>query len=104
MKSSAHYFIYLAHVLERPQYSHLKRFLHPGSLAAGELIVLATNLDLGFHPYLSAQVKDWANGGSRHVLLRHEIVVSILEVASHTSQFGFVDLSELPDKQTDQDS
>lgn len=100
MRAFALHFLYLdLRVLNDPQWKHLTRFLHPGSQQhSGEALAVGTDLDLSYHPFLSIRAVDWANGGSRVVLLRHDVVASVLEVSNHTNQFGFVDLSDVRER------
>lgn len=101
MRSFALHFIYLRlQVLSDPQWNHLHRFLHPGSKEkAGEALVVGRDLDLAWPGFVGIQAKDWESTGSRSILLRHDLVASILEVSTHTNQFGFVDLTELREQQ-----
>lgn len=95
MKSLVVVFVYLSPVvLTEPAWRHLGRFLHPGSREKDEqALVVGKDLDIHWHPYLSIRALDWGSRGTRPVLIRHDVVASILEVTSQTSQFGFVDLS-----------
>lgn len=107
MKSSDIYFIYLfPGVLVEPAWKHLERFFHVPTLEnEKQALMVGCELDLHQHPYLSIRAKDWGGlGGTRRVLIRHDIVASILEVASHTSQVGFVNLSDVREQLADQSS
>jgi hypothetical protein len=100
------HFVYLGRcVLDNPQWTHLARFLHPGTRQqSGDALVIGSSLNLNFHPYLYIRAVDWVHTGSRVVLLRHDLVASILEVATHTSQFGFVDLRDARERLADQEA
>ncbi|MFS4515345.1 hypothetical protein [Delftia acidovorans] len=104
MQSFAVNFLYLSPaVLTDPAWAHLGRFLHPGSRdKENQALILGRHLDLSWHPYLSFQAMDWESKGTRKVLIRHDIVASILEVSSHTNQLGFVDLSAVREQLKDQ--
>lgn len=107
MRPSTVHFIYLdRRVLTDPQWRHLARFLHPGSLEHdGDAVVVGSDLDLNCHPYLSIRAAQWGDHtGSRVVLLRHDLVASIFEVATHTNQPGFVDLSDARERLEDRSS
>lgn len=97
MKSFAVKFVYLSpSVLVEPAWRHLHRFLHPGSRdKEQQALIVGRDLDIHWHPYLSIQARDWESSGTRSVLIRHDIVASILEITSQTSQFGFVDLLDV---------
>lgn len=104
MKSSAIKFVYLSPVvLEEPVWRHLHRFLHPGSREKDQqALIVGRDLDIHWHPYLSIQALDWESSGTRSVLIRHDIVASILEITSQTTQFGFVDLLDVREQLGDQ--
>ena len=104
MATFAFHFIYLSPaVLTEPVWRHLGRFLHPGSRDQDQqALIVGRDLDIHQHPYLSIRAKDWENSGTKQMLIRHDIVASILEVTSHTSRVGFVDLSAVHDQLKDQ--
>lgn len=104
MKSSAIKFLCLSPaVLVDPGWHHLRRFLHPGSREKEQqALIVGRDLDIHWHPYLSIQARDWECTGTRSLLIRHDIVASILEITSQTSQFGFVDLSDVREQLEDQ--
>ena len=87
-----YHLIYLLDVIEQPQWSHLHRFIHPGSRnEEGWKSIFCSNLDLSGH-YISCLVKDYSGGRAQNVHIRHDLVASILEVASHDKPFGFTSL------------
>ena len=88
------HFVYLSPCVLDDRWSHLHRFLHPGSRShASQALIIGVDLDIAHHPYLSIRARDWAGTAGRVLLLRHDLVDSILEIQSHTNQLGFVDLS-----------
>lgn len=105
MSARTIHFVYLFRdVVQKPPWAHLHRFLHPGAEKHdGQALMIGSNLDLNYHPYLSIRAAQWGDRrGSQVVLLRHDLVASILEVASHTTQLGFVDLSDARERLVDQ--
>lgn len=62
--------------------------------------MVGADLDIARHPYLSIRARDWEGTGGRVMLLRHDLVDSILEIQSHTNQLGFVDLSAVREELT----
>jgi hypothetical protein len=85
-------------VLEE-RWSHLHRFLHPGSREqAGWLAMACAELDISDHKFLSCRAKNFGPGGSVKLLLRYDLVDSILEVVSHTTQLGFLRPEDFPEK------
>ena len=85
-------------VLEE-RWSHLHRFLHPDSREqAGWLSVACAELDISDHKLLSCTAKNFGSGGSAKLLLRYDLVGSILEVVSHTNQPGFLPPEDFPEK------
>ena len=97
-------FVYLSPaVLSDPAWRHLHRFLQPGSRDKDQqALIVGRDLDIHQHPYLSIRAKDWESAGAKQVLIRHDVVASILEVSSHTTQVGFVDLSVVREQLKDQ--
>lgn len=73
------------------RWAHLHRFLRPGSREeAGWLSLTCAELDMTAHTFLSCKPKNWEGGKAPTLYLRYDLVDSILEVVSHTSQPGFV--------------
>ena len=96
------HFIYLVNsVLVDPQWEHLQRFLHPYSKTQNqEALLVGADLELG--QYLCIRAKSWDGSGSQAIRLHHHMVASILDVPSHTTQLGFVDLSAAREQLADQ--
>lgn len=91
------HFVYLDPVVAGTKWGHLHRFLHPGSLEAGECLILASKLHED-SCFLRIHARDWqAQGGesSRTLRLPYVLVASILEIRSHTTQIGFVRPEEI---------
>ena len=81
------------------RWSHLHRFLHPGSLEAeGWLALTCAELDMSEHTFLSCRAKNFGAGGSAKLYLRYDLVDSILEVVSHTSRPGFLHPEDFPEQ------
>ena len=94
MRSFTVHFVYLSPDALEARWTHLHRFLHPGSREHDQqALIVGADLDIAHHPYLSIRARDWEGTGGRILLLRHDLVDSILEIRSHTNQLGFVDLS-----------
>ena len=91
--------VYLCHDVLDQRWENLHRFLHPASLRNKKLAVLACfELDLSHHVFLTAFARDWKDGGNVHLSVRYDLVDSILELASQTSQLGFLGPEGLHDK------
>lgn len=103
MQSFSLNFLYLSpSVLTDPAWKHLGRFLHPGSRDKDQqALIVGRHLDVQWHPYLSIHALDWENTGTLKMLIRHDVVASILEVKNHTNQLGFVDLSAVREQLKD---
>jgi len=95
------HFAYLSPCVFEARWAHLHRFLHPGSRKHdNQALIVGADLDIAHHPYLSIRARDWEGTGGRVLLLRHDLVDSILEIQSHTNQLGFVDLSAVREELT----
>ena len=80
--------------VEDPQWTHLHRFIHPGSRnESGWKSIFCSDLDMG-GSFISCLVKDFSGGKAKNLLLRHNLVASIIEVASHEAPFGFKNLEK----------
>ncbi len=105
MRSFTLHFVYLSPCSLDARWAHLHRFFHPGSREHNQqALIVGADLDIAHHPYLSIRARDWEGVGSRTLLLRHDLVDSILEIQSHTSQLGFVDLSAVREELTEEQS
>ena len=83
-------------LLER--WAHLHRFLHPGSKEqTGWLSMTCAELDMSEHTFLSCKAKSFGAGGPAKLYLRYDLVDSILEAVSHTSQPGFLRPEDFPE-------
>ena len=49
-------------------------------------------------PFISCLVKDFSGEKAKNIFLRHGLVASIIEVASHENPFGFQNLEEALDE------
>ena len=97
MASKKYHFIYLRPEIEDEKWAHLHRFVHPGSRKQlGWAHLLCTDLELDHQPFLSCRAKNWKDGETKTILLRYDLVGSIVEVASHNDQLGFVGPDEFP--------
>lgn len=97
MATQIYHLLYLHPGVEDAQWSHLHRFVHPGSRSdPGWKSMLCTNLDLSHHVFLSCKAKSYSGGGPKAVSLRYDLVLSIVEVGSHTIKAGFVDPDGFP--------
>ena len=91
--------IYLLDAIEDTQWSHLHRFLHIGTRSqSGFKSIFCKDLDLS-GTFLSCTAKDYSGGSPQKLLLRYDIIASILEVSSHKNPFGFVNLGEYLESQ-----
>ena len=91
--------LYMSSVVLEERWSHLHRFLHPGSREqTGWLSVTCAELDISDHKFLSCTAKNWGPGGPAKLYLRYDLVDSILEVVSHTSPLGFLRPEDFPEK------
>ena len=100
MATTAYHIIYLNPEVKDARWSHLHRFIHPGSAEqAGWTSLVCTDLDISHGLFLSCKAKNYSGRGPKTILLRYGLVDSIVEVASHTSQPGFVGQEKFPDPQ-----
>lgn len=67
-------------------------------------MVVGKELDVSWRPYLPSHALDFESTGTRCVLIRHDIVASILEVTNRTTQLGFVDLTTIREQLQDQEA
>lgn len=85
-----YYLIYLMDEVEDAQWSHLHRFIHPGSRGqSGWKSFFCRDLDLSGQ-LLSCLAKDYSGGGPKNLLIRYGLVATIVEVGSHNNPLGFV--------------
>jgi hypothetical protein len=90
------HFVYLHAAASDPQWYSLHRFLHPGSLAEGQCVMIAVELDTSHGYFLRLRARDWTEkAGSKSLLLPYGLVASALEIRSHTNQVGFVRPEEI---------
>jgi len=102
MDNKSYHIIYLNPAIEDERFSHLHRFLHPGNRnKTGWKSLLCSNLDTSHHTFLSCVAKNYSGSTPKRILLRYDLVDSILEVASHKRQLGFVDPEESLEEQLD---
>lgn len=89
-----YHLMYLLDEVESPQWSHLHRFIHPGSRnESGWKSIFCADLDMS-GAFISCLAKDFSGGKAKKLFLRHGLVASIIEVASHEKPFGFKNLEE----------
>ena len=96
-KSFKVHFVYLAPEATGPEWKQIHCFLHPEALEQDQQpMLVCRDLDMSHHAFVSLRAKDWAESkGTWLLLLRYDLVASILEVRSHTNQLGFVDLKAI---------
>jgi hypothetical protein len=96
--SKTYHLIYLLDEVESNQWSHLHRFIHPGSRnESGWKSIFCSDLDMS-GSFLSCLAKDYFGGKAKNIFIRHGLVASIIEVASDEAPFGFKNLEEALDK------
>jgi hypothetical protein len=88
------HFVYLVPEVKGPKWEHLHRFLNPGAMEHDQqALLICRDLDISHHVFVSLRTKDWkASIGGQVLLLRYDLVASVLEVRSRTNPLGFVDL------------
>ncbi|WP_180125518.1 hypothetical protein [Rhodoferax sp. BLA1] len=90
--SKTYHLIYLLDEVEDPQWSHLHRFIHPGSRnEQGWKSIFCRDLDMSGQ-FLSCLAKDYSGGKAKNIFLRHGLIASIIEIASHDNPLGFKNL------------
>ena len=90
------HFVYLSQAALQPEWQHIRDFLEPESLEKGQALVICRDLDIGHHVFAKMLAKDWTvEKGTQPLLLRYDLVASILEIRRHTNPPGFVDLAAL---------
>lgn len=96
MKSDV-YLVYLNDTVLSTYWSHLHRFLHPGSKdETGWVSILCTHLDISHHVFATMNAKDWSeNKGTVPILLRYELIMSIVKIGKSTKQYGFISEKDL---------
>ena len=97
-----HHIIYLVDSIEDEQWSHLHRFIHPGSRnQAGWKSMLCADLEFVAGGFLYCRAKDYQSAPAKRVFLRLDLVASILELPSRNDQLGFVHPDEILGKPQD---
>ncbi len=105
MATKSYHIVYLNPEIEDSRWSHLHRFIHPGSAQdPGWKSLVCTDLDTSHGVFLSCKAKNWTGEGARMIQLRYGLVDSIVEVASHTNQLGFVGPDGFPEVQSHRDA
>ena len=101
MSTISYHMIYLNPEIDELRWSHLHRFIHPGSAQdPGWKSMLCADLDLNHGFFLSCRAKSWSGEGPSTILLRYGLVDSIVEVGNHTNRLGFLGPDGFPDIQS----
>lgn len=82
--------VYLNNCILTDDFSYLHRYLHPGILSKDRKAALICTGVSTSAPYFRAKILSPNEHKGREIQLQHSLVVAVLELASHETQLGFL--------------